>query len=232
MMRVIRAAATAPHPSPLWGGAGGGGREASPGLRFVSIADDPDCATPTPALPAGGRESRSRSSRACTVTTERAPHPCPQGGGGYWRAAYSSSEIDNAYRVLAMTTCKPRFQRVSADKRAFARKLRNDATEPERALWRALREQVHPTGYNFRRQFVVGPYVADFCCMRAMLIIEVDGDQHGLAAGLAHDVARDQFLTAEGYRVLRFSNRDVMTSMSSVLDTIHASLFPLDDKDA
>jgi very-short-patch-repair endonuclease len=95
-----------------------------------------------------------------------------------------------------------------------------------------LRERVHPTGYSFRRQFVIGRYIADFCCLKARLILEIDGDQHGFEAGLAHDAARDLFLAAEGYRVLRFSNQDVMTAMSSVLDTIHACLFPLDDKDA
>ena len=66
----------------------------------------------------------------------------------------------------------------------------------------------------------IGPYVADFCCHAARLIVEVDGNQHGFGENAARDERRAEYLNAQGYRVLRFSNADVMASIDVVLDTI------------
>jgi len=87
-------------------------------------------------------------------------------------------------------------------------------------------------GSHFRRQVALGPYVADFCCLAAHVIVEVDGNPHGLDRQAAYDLKRTRFLEAQGFRILRFSNADVMCAMESVLDTIHAayarSLLPAD----
>ncbi|MDO9441479.1 MAG: endonuclease domain-containing protein [Beijerinckiaceae bacterium] len=87
-----------------------------------------------------------------------------------------------------------------------------------------MREGLVTSNTHFRRQVALGPYVADFCCLGRRLVIEIDGHQHGSVEGLAHDATRDAFLAAEGFQILRFSNRDVMTSTASVLDTIRAAL--------
>jgi hypothetical protein len=110
--------------------------------------------------------------------------------------------------------------------------MRREPTDAERRLWRGLRERVVVSGSHFRRQVPLGPYIADFCCLGSRLIVEVDGEKHGSNVGLQRDARRDAYLAAEGFRILRFSNRDVLTALSSVLDTIHASLSPLNDKDA
>ena len=97
-------------------------------------------------------------------------------------------------------------------------------TDPERKLWRALRTRLPLDDTHFRRQVPLGPYIADFCSFGAKLVIEVDGDQHGFDRDRAYDEKRTTYLTSLGYRVLRFSNRDVMVETDSVLDTIFANL--------
>ncbi|HWH23181.1 MAG TPA: DUF559 domain-containing protein, partial [Allosphingosinicella sp.] len=81
-----------------------------------------------------------------------------------------------------------------------ARRLRNDPTEAEKALWRLLRENF--LRVRFRRQVPIRHYIADFASHRAMLVIEVDGGQHGGEV----DAARTAVIEAEGYRVIRFWN--------------------------
>ena len=97
--------------------------------------------------------------------------------------------------------------------------LRRDPTEPERLLWNALRAR-QLGGLKFRRQTAVGPYVADFLCIEAMLIVEVDGDTH--AHSRAVDAKRTAFLESQGFQVVRFSNAEVMSNMEGVLAAILA----------
>ena len=97
-------------------------------------------------------------------------------------------------------------------------------TDPERKLWRALRARLPLEGTHFRRQVPVGPFIADFCSFGAKLVIEVDGDQHGFDTDRAYDEKHTAYLKLLGYRVLRFSNRDVMIEIDSVLDTIFAAV--------
>jgi very-short-patch-repair endonuclease len=102
--------------------------------------------------------------------------------------------------------------------------LRHRQTEPERKLWWHLRHRVPIEGTHFRRQVPIGPYVADFCCLKAKVIVEVDGNQHGYDQNIIRDQKRSSYLVAQGYSVLRVSNRDVMTSIDSVLEAIYIQL--------
>jgi len=70
----------------------------------------------------------------------------------------------------------------------------------------------------------MGPYVVDFICHAAKLVIEVDGAQHGFDAHIGRDQVRDAWLEAQGYRVLRFWNHDVLTNLETILDTIFANI--------
>ncbi|MGA7385049.1 MAG: DUF559 domain-containing protein [Methylocella sp.] len=108
---------------------------------------------------------------------------------------------------------------------AFAKAMRQDMTAPERTLWKALRRRVPVERTYFRRQVLLGPYIADFCSYGAKVVIEVDGDQHGTVEAGEQDAIRTAFMEAQGYRVLRFSNREVMLHIDMVLDTIAAALF-------
>ena len=104
-----------------------------------------------------------------------------------------------------------------------AQRLRADSTNAEAILWRQLR-RLDVKRSHFRRQVVIGPYIADFACMSARLIIEVDGSQHGSESGVAADAARTRWLEAEGYRILRFWNNDVTARIDAVLEAIYAAL--------
>ena len=96
-----------------------------------------------------------------------------------------------------------------------ARKLRREMTLPEVLLWEQLRAQ--KLGMKFRRQHPVGPYVADFCSMVARLIVEIDGQAHDRGTATARDAARDAFLAAQGFEVVRVAAKDVLDNMDGVV---------------
>ena len=107
-------------------------------------------------------------------------------------------------------------------KRNRARELRAAMTDAERLLWRCLRMR-QLGAHRFRRQVPVGPYIVDFACLRARLVVEVDGGQH---AGSSGDRRRDAFLRAAGFRVLRFWNHEVLAQPEAVCAVILARLAP------
>jgi very-short-patch-repair endonuclease len=104
---------------------------------------------------------------------------------------------------------------------ARVRRLRREATEAEKRLWAHLRAR-RLDDHKFRHQVWIGPFVADFLCKEAKLIVEVDGSQHAEATD--YDARRSGYLAARGYRVLRFWNNDVMNDLASVLEAIRTSL--------
>ena len=112
------------------------------------------------------------------------------------------------------------------DRRDRARSLRRAATEAEKRLWWHLRHRLPIDGTYFRRQVPLGPYFADFCCLALKIVVELDGDQHGQASGLAYDEVRTRFLASQGFTVLRFWNHQVFREMDGVLDTIAAAVIP------
>jgi very-short-patch-repair endonuclease len=77
---------------------------------------------------------------------------------------------------------------------------------------------------SFRRQTPIGPYIADFVCHAARLIIEIDGGQHFSRDASAKDARRTAFLQTKGYRVLRFNNHDVLRNRVGVLEAIANAL--------
>ncbi len=103
-----------------------------------------------------------------------------------------------------------------------ARTLRSNPTDAERRLWQGLRGR-QMDGFKFRRQMPLGPYIVDFVCLEARLVIEVDGGQH---QGSQKDQARDAWLTAEGYRVLRFWDHEVLGRTTELLERIWDALHP------
>jgi very-short-patch-repair endonuclease len=102
-----------------------------------------------------------------------------------------------------------------------ARRLRTESTDAERALWRMLR--MRQMGWRFRRQYPITPYIVDFACLEAKLIVEADGSQHALPGD--HD-RRDAFLRKQGWRVLRFWNNEILLNPSGVFQVIAETLGP------
>jgi very-short-patch-repair endonuclease len=101
----------------------------------------------------------------------------------------------------------------------LAKKLRANATEPERRLWAALRE-ARRSGLHFRRQVPIGTFIVDFACHRVKVIVELDGSQHGTADAVAYDEDRTEFLRRRGYRVIRFWNHEILKERARVVETI------------
>jgi very-short-patch-repair endonuclease len=116
--------------------------------------------------------------------------------------------------------------------RRAAKKLRADTTPHERILWRALKE-LPVDGTHFRRQAPIGPYIVDFFCPAAHLIIELDGGHHNEGDTAQRDRDRQLWLQREGFRVVRFWNSDItgdLTSditgdLTSVLERIYVELY-------
>jgi very-short-patch-repair endonuclease len=104
-----------------------------------------------------------------------------------------------------------------------ARRLRHEQTDAEALLWRHLRD-ARLNGFKFRRQFPIDKFIADFCCLRSKLVIELDGEQHAEQA--TRDALRSEALARRGYRVLRFWNDEALTNMDGVLEVILQTLNP------
>ena len=124
---------------------------------------------------------------------------------------------------VSMAEQKKPTWKVSSRLRSNARALRNNSTDAERILWSELRDH-RLNGANFRRQVPIETYIADFVCHAAKLVIELDGGQHFSDGQEAADAKRSATIEARGFRVLRFSNHDVMANRAGVLETIAAAV--------
>ena len=104
---------------------------------------------------------------------------------------------------------------------ARAKELRLRPTDAERLLWRRICFR-QLKGLKFRRQVPVGPFIVDFLCLEANLVIEVDGGQHMKAAG--YDRNRTSYLQERGFRVIRFWNGEVLQRTDEVVEEILRNL--------
>jgi very-short-patch-repair endonuclease len=107
--------------------------------------------------------------------------------------------------------------------RSNAKRLRRKATDAEKRLWNHLRK-LDIEGSHFRRQVPIGPYIADFGCMAARLLIEIDGSQHSEPKNKDYDDVRTRWMEKEGYRVLRFWNNDITRNIDAVMETVYAAI--------
>jgi len=100
-----------------------------------------------------------------------------------------------------------------------ARENRKEMTPAETKLWMALRGR-RVSGLKFRKQHPFDHYILDFFCAEQLLAIEVDGDIHNLPENKILDQERSEHLTAQGVRILRFSNDVVLNNLNKVLESI------------
>jgi len=98
-----------------------------------------------------------------------------------------------------------------------ARGLRRASTEAEKLLWQKLRAR-QLGGAKSCRQTPIGPYIVDFASFEHRLVVEIDGGQHNTRQGRQHDLKRTAWLEAQGFRVLRFWNNQVLTNLEGVLE--------------
>ncbi len=139
-----------------------------------------------------------------TIPKQAAKHPSPcedLGGLARWATADS----------LAYTTVEDN-----------AIENRKKMTIAEQALWEQLRS--NKLGVHFRRQHVIGMYIADFVSLKNHLIIEVDGEYHSTPEQLLLDAERTRYLQGKGFRIIRFNNQEIQTDIESVMSKIIKSL--------
>ena len=148
-------------------------------------------------------------------STQTVGLPLPLAGEG-WGGGLSAKR-------LPMVDPEHPDWKVTEKLRANARALRRNSTDAERIIWSELRGN-RLNGASFRRQVPIERYIADFVCHTAKLVIELDGSQHFSDEGERSDARRSTVIEAKGFRVLRFSNYDVMTNRVGVLETIATAI--------
>lgn len=106
--------------------------------------------------------------------------------------------------------------RASKQMQLRARELRRAMTPAEKKLWQHIRD--NQLGVQFRKQHAVGPYIVDFFCAKAKLVVEIDGDSHGDPEQEKYDAERTQWLNEQKhYRVVRFWNNEILRNVEGVL---------------
>ena len=119
------------------------------------------------------------------------------------------------------------FQKANPLIFAKAKQLRNNMTDAEMILWGYLRTK--PFGYKFRRQHPIQQFIADFYCHPLQLVIEAVGMIHQKIETKISDKERDSALNSSGIKVIRFSNKEILNSMETVISTITATIFEIQD---
>ena len=102
-----------------------------------------------------------------------------------------------------------------------AKELRNQASPAERRFWTLINKR-QVDGFRFTRQYQIGPFYADFLCRAAKLVVKLDGSSHDFT--VEQDANRTQFLNAQGYHVIRFTNQDVFDNADGVLMELSLAL--------
>ena len=149
----------------------------------------------------------------------QAPHPALSPKG---RGIQSKSDVLAILESLSPIGGEGRVRgQVHERPKKYARDLRQSQTDAERKLWWRLRDR-RLTQFKFRRQHPIGPFITDFCCTEAKLVVEIDGGQHTLQRRT--DALRTDFLEAQGYRVLRFWDNEILTNIDGVLQRIALAL--------
>jgi very-short-patch-repair endonuclease len=105
--------------------------------------------------------------------------------------------------------------------RSNAQRMRHRPTDAEKKFWWRVRAK-RLGGFKFKRQYPIGPYIADFVCLERRLIVELDGSQH--SAQQEYDTARTAFLESKGFRVMRVCNYSVLTNADGVAEGVWAAL--------
>ena len=108
---------------------------------------------------------------------------------------------------------------VTPQQRRRAKNLRRSMTRAETLLWRHIKAH-RIDGLGFRHQVPMKAYVADFVCHAARLIVELDGESHDFESRQERDRARDEWFASQGYRVLRYTNDDVLRNLAGVVENI------------
>jgi BirA family biotin operon repressor/biotin-[acetyl-CoA-carboxylase] ligase len=111
------------------------------------------------------------------------------------------------------------------ERRSFAKARRRERTRSEEMLWRALRAG-RLDGFKFKREVPIGPYVVDFSCTAARLVVEIDGRTHDDPDRSRRDAERDVWFESRGFRVLRLSDDLVLAAPEIAVARVRSILRP------
>jgi very-short-patch-repair endonuclease len=132
---------------------------------------------------------------------------------------------NNHHQEAEMTIPKPRYPELLSR----AREMRSNPTDAEARMWEKLRRK-QLGGFKFRRQHILNPYIVDFYCSAANLVVEVDGKEHRRGPNKAWDEKRDEYLCeTHGVEILRVEAADVFGNLGSVLEEVLERLEELAD---
>ena len=181
--------------------------------EFAEPTPHPSRPAADPPSPSEGEGKIARSGNVDETTSFATPTglPSPLEGEGARRAGEGSAR--GHARTDWRTPTLPRL-------RGLARSMRHEPTESEAKLWWLLRDR-RLANFKFRRQLPVGTYIVDFVCLTARLVVEADGSQH---AESPSDAARDAYLHAQGFQILRIWNDDILARPDDVLDAVWNAL--------
>jgi leucyl-tRNA synthetase/very-short-patch-repair endonuclease len=147
------------------------------------------------------------------------PHPQPLSGGEGSTSSSLTIDVDFNDRIRNWQTAhKATWSKFNE----FARANRKNPTPAEDIMWQNLRNKKQ--GVNFRRQHSIGEFIVDFVCLREKLIIEIDGSIHDIQEQKEYDEMRTEYLKIFGFRIIRFSNDEVIHGLNSVLRNIQNNL--------
>ena len=110
----------------------------------------------------------------------------------------------------------------------FAKKNRKNQTDAESVIWGCLKSR--QLGVTFRRQHVIGRFIADFSCVVLKLIIEIDGGYHQLPEQQVSDQERTEWLKLQGFTVIRFTNEEIISDIDNVINKIKEVIWKLKNK--
>ena len=144
----------------------------------------------------------------------------PQGGRRGRTAPPDYAPKDKFLSDAAPAQGYASLMRSSSKTHAHAKALRRSLTPPETALWALLRTR-GAGGPTFRRQHPIGPFIADFCCAAARLVVEIDGWDHATPTRGLRDAQRDRYMADLGYTVIRIAAAEVMASAGDVAQSLH-----------
>ncbi len=118
--------------------------------------------------------------------------------------------------MIDFRTSSPDRYRILKD---FARENRKNMTEAESVLWNSIRNK--GLGVKFLRQHIIGDYIVDFVCQETGLIIEVDGGYHSEPCQKEEDDTRTRYLESKGFKVIRFTNEEILFNIESVINKVY-----------
>ena len=118
--------------------------------------------------------------------------------------------------MIDFRTSSPDRYRILKD---FARENRKNMTEAESVLWNSIRNKC--LGVKFLRQHIIGDYIVDFVCQETGLIIEVDGGYHSKPCQKEDDETRTRYLKSKGFKVIRFTNEEILFNIESVINKVY-----------